>query len=814
MDDDFEAIAAAALQILRAHGPLSEEALAQALDAAGFGEIEELLELLDFLDEEQLGYVRDGRFVALDRVFDGRVLTHRLRAEEIAADVVGAHDLDSLLVLVSDSDPFELVSTDWDHEVLVDRGIPDDAHWLGYTALLLRSGTLAKLEPGDLIALAAVDGHLTLRPVPKAEKVPAVVVSRFAELAESDELFFLDAELLQLLVDQPAAFAEPTVPLTEIIEAAGLDRKDNLVAPQGFDFAKHRMDAMADALTGRLELEPEAANSVVMLLALIDGVERGAQDIDDVFADGGHIFAGLANDYVADVALTEILFGCLYDPAVVDEALEKLIRKGPRVVRAAGYWMAGRVAEEDDRISDAEARFEQAIVADGAFDPALMDLARYASDRGDAVRGLSLLRRTRAGENHILYEVLDNFQPVDRPGLGRNDKCWCGSGRKYKVCHSGKADFTLDERAGWLYEKARVLLVEPEWLERRAELAEIRAQYWPAGMESMIRAIADPLVDDVILFECGAFEEFVNQRGELLPADELMLAQQWLLIERSVHEIESVRPGEGLTLRDVRTGDRNEVTEHAGSQQLRVGQLVCARVVPVGNQMQFFGGIEPIAVGERTALIELLDADADPEELIAQLSTRFAPPRVITRHGEKMVACTATFEVDDLTGIRRKLSRRYGKGVKDHWVWTADGNAVSAKVNGSFRIEDGTLVIDALNQRHFETMLGVVREISPESKKLKEDRSADPESWGAASSVSLPVDPQDPEVITMLDDYIHNYERTWLDDSIPALEGFTPREAAADPTRRDDLLRLLSSFPQEERPGAMSVRRLKEMLGL
>jgi len=21
------------------------------------------------------------------------------------------------------------------------------------------------------------------------------------------------------------------------------------------------------------------------------------------------------------------------------------------------------------------------------------------------------------------------------PDLGRNDRCWCGSGRKYKVCH-------------------------------------------------------------------------------------------------------------------------------------------------------------------------------------------------------------------------------------------------------------------------------------------------------------------------------------------------------------------------------------------
>jgi hypothetical protein len=27
------------------------------------------------------------------------------------------------------------------------------------------------------------------------------------------------------------------------------------------------------------------------------------------------------------------------------------------------------------------------------------------------------------------------------PSLGRNDRCWCGSGRKYKLCHQ-----TADDR--------------------------------------------------------------------------------------------------------------------------------------------------------------------------------------------------------------------------------------------------------------------------------------------------------------------------------------------------------------------------------
>ena len=37
--------------------------------------------------------------------------------------------------------------------------------------------------------------------------------------------------------------------------------------------------------------------------------------------------------------------------------------------------------------------------------------------------------------------------------------------------------------------------------------------------------------------------DFLAVRGSLLPEDERLLAGQWLLVERSVHEVASVRRG-------------------------------------------------------------------------------------------------------------------------------------------------------------------------------------------------------------------------------------------------------------------------------
>ena len=74
------------------------------------------------------------------------------------------------------------------------------------------------------------------------------------------------------------------------------------------------------------------------------------------------------------------------------------------------------------------------------------------------------------------------------------------------------------------------------------------------------------------------------------------------------------------------------------------------------------------------------------------------------------------------------------------------------------------------------------------------------------------------EILQAVRDLMREQEDAWLDDSIAALGGFTPRQAAADLTRREDLAALLNEF---DRHGAVSsqavtfdVSRLRQQLGL
>ena len=74
----------------------------------------------------------------------------------------------------------------------------------------------------------------------------------------------------------------------------------------------------------------------------------------------------------------------------------------------------------------------------------------------------------------------------------------------------------------------------------------------------------------------------------------------------------------------------------------------------------------------------------------------------------------------------------------------------------------------------------------------------------------------DPAMRQVLADFVGEHERRWLDESIPALGGRTPREAARDPVGREELEHLLDSFPQPgpDDVGAMNLQRLRDALGL
>jgi hypothetical protein len=309
----------------------------------------------------------------------------------------------------------------------------------------------------------------------------------------------------------------------------------------------------------------------------------------------------------------------------------------------------------------------------------------------------------------------------------------------------------------------------------------------------------------------------------LLPDDERLLAEQWLLVERSVFEVEQVQPGRGVAVRDVRTGDTHQVQEATASRQLQPGQLICARVVPVGDAMQFFGGVEPVVLHERDRLIDLLDDEPDPVTLVAYLSRRFAPPTLTNTEGDSMAICEATVQISDPDAITAALDDTYDRVAGEEWRWFEHVITHGMqRIRATLVLDGDTVRVETNSEKRMDRVLDTLRRLDPAMEVLDDMRELVPDARAAAklaeqrpSTGGAALDPDDPEVAAFLDEVIRDHETKWLDEPIPALDGHTPRQAADDPTRRGDLIKLLDTFPAGAAAhGGMDADRLRATLGL
>ena len=865
-ETDGQAIA----RLLARQGPMTSDEIVANLKAAGvrmdpdFDDDPEawIDESLMDGDEQLVFALDDDRHVHLPTLLKDRHFTHRLTPDEIAHDMlVMLPDLvplasftgrDEYLFLENDEPVFEISSEDPGIETS-ERGIPtQDVPRYG---LLLPKGFFAgaKAGAGDLVDVRPTDDGWLIETVPaKSIKAPSKKLLTYLRnlVTEREEPLAIDSVVWQACADLPAAFTELLPPLGDLLVQAGLTVRFERVARGGYDFEASQAAARARYLRQMYQLHDDEVKAVLAALVLFDLfmdefgglMELGDSPPADFGGFGPYpgareTLAELTDVVVAEAFALEVLSFDIGVAAAMVIFAVSMQEFAPRQSRVALRWLQAKALLQLGMIEEAEEALNDAETLDPTWPLTLIELARFASDRGDAERGLLLLQRAGAEPDDPLVEMLEEYRTPSRADIGRNDRCWCGSGRKYKQCHQHREQLPLEKRTMWLYAKASLFVTEGLWRLEVIELAKARAAHW-TGAESMLDALQDGLVLDVLLFEGGALAAYLAERGSLLPADEFLLAEQWLLSPRSVYEIEEVSPGVGMLLRDLRSGDRVEISERSASTMVRRGTYICTRLMPVGDTMQIIGAVEPVDLRYRDSLIALLDDEPEAIELVEFLTQRFAPPVIRNTEGEDLVACEAVFAVSDVDALVAALNTAYEPIAMDKPIIGDEGSALDSEtlvwhehleargqntIRAILTLTDGELRIGTNSDERMDRVIDAVGRMSPGLVLLSDERTptdspfaiAGSEAGGVMGGPSGMLDPSDPAMAAIMDEYIRDYETSWLDEEIPALAGLTPRQAAADPTRRPDLIALLASFDtDEDMPGMMSAKRLRAALGL
>lgn len=631
----------------------------------------------------------------------------------------------------------------------------------------------------------------------ESQRVAAAIRGAFERQdAECADLVDL---LIEVLLDDEAAFRTPVAPVGSLLARAELSRRGDYVGRVGVPWktplerVEDDRDALNTSAYGFDECCHRAFHTLTRgFLEFRAGREPEPKPLAEA-ADHG---------VVAEAFLAAEITGPL-----ADGLAESLSRFADALVPRGGpgaQFLRFAVHDLLDEAAEAERCLGRALEADPDFAPALAELATIAEERGRAAEAVEHLRRLGAPPDDPQLRRVQDALRWGRSATGRNAPCPCGSGRKYKVCCLGRELPPLAERVDWLFAKAVAFANRPAERGLLLELAEALTR--GPGEGELLDALSEPLVTDVALFEEGLLERYLAVRGALLPEDERALAAAWLQRPRSLLEITGVAPGE-LELRDTLDGERWVVPTGPAGSAARPGELLLARVCGAGDAHRFVGAILTIPLRLRDSLLDLIAAEPEAWDWLDWLAAATAPPTLANTEGEPLMFCEADYRIDH-EAAARALGEGFdeaegdGPGRVFHQMLDRDG---ARWVRGTLRLDGDRLRIEANSEARFEGLQERIAALVPDAQPLGIRRTGFQEAIARASAgaASAPGPKPPPGTEELIAEYLADQDRRWLDLEIPALGGRTPREAAGDPTRREDLLLLLGelerSFGSPER---------------
>lgn len=660
---------------LLSEGPLSEPDLISGLgpDSEIWALAEdEGLDASDILGDliwryEGFWTLPDDRIASVEWILDGLVLTHRLTAAELDAGAledgidVGALEIDPRGMALADGSG--MVST-----------LPSPAEPDGYV-LLGPDGWLDGFEAGDLVAVRRDGDVLWVERVTESGSGEALSDTLRELTINKRSGSGIGTDLFPVVFDTIAKhrdlFRSPLPPLTDLIRDAGLSVQGEHVGPAGEDWEPQYVvwdRQLRDRLVRTWDLdtccEDELDRVIVAWRDFLFESKVPDRPVADALTHGSVAHAFMDRE-------TSL-------PRVVDQLLPQHIEFASALVQVAGARAAGAfllralMHDFERRVLDAEADLERALTMDFGCLPALLTLAEYASERGDVRRSLSLLRRAGMPADHPTVLGLSNLFP-DHSGVGRNDPCPCGSGRKFKVCCQQHprippevaVKFLTDRISGFVGRHHRSAIVG---------LASSAVADSEFEVDDLIQMTGDPFTLHLAVFEGELIEDYLGVRGPLLTSEDRQLVTDWF--ESAVLRLWQVTgvDSDQISLRRVSSDETAQVPRPT-DLDMHAGEYLLARVGPSYDRDRLIGEILTVHERYRDRLLWLTEHWLDPDLLAHWYGETQFPPTVTNREGHALVSRLAWLAPP-------RDGEEVESALDGHFTRTDDGWSSIAEIDG------------------------------------------------------------------------------------------------------------------------------------
>jgi len=460
---------------------------------------------------------------------------------------------------------------------------------------------------------------------------------------------------------------------------------------------------------------------------------------------------------------------------------------------------------------------------------------------------------------------------MSTPAPGRNDRCPCGSGRKYKHCCLRAAEATtslwhqLRQAEGRLIPLLTTFALEA-WGDDGFDEAQRR---FYDGVTLPDDPGADREFDS--LFITWFALHFSPAREPDQPAalhclredGDLSDLERRFLVEASAepvsfHLITGVDPGHSIDVEDLLTGTTRTLLERSASQTVQRGGVVFGRAITVGGISIMTGmGVTLLPPAWRIDIMRLRQRFEDATGpltrervlLLDDVLRRYyltiadqifnpAPPQLRNTDGDPFVQATLHFDlrcspdealialrslsqhVDDEDAIHNRTADEAGSLRAFSLDWTKRGNRLHKSwdntILGHIDVDGATLTATVNSNRRATRLRKQIERRLGEFAALQRIVTEPMEALLAKSSASRDSDVRplpsviDPELTAQ---FLDQHWDDWLDSPVPALGHLTPRQAVKTPAGRAQVEALLDDFAWHAGRGQdVPVERLRAAL--
>ncbi len=328
------------------------------------------------------------------------------------------------------------------------------------------------------------------------------------------------------------SFAAATLPITDVLLAAGLEERNGEWGRSGETWATSSegySTVLLEELAADYRLDPAQSasfNEAVQMWRQWDAPRPQLDPAALLTTLGSGRTAAAFAEYWQPRTTTH-LEAWMSQRRLV----ETLARTHPR--SAVVNYLRGMI---DLRLGDGGTAmdfFQMAHDADDTFIPAREELGTLLLDANQLVAALAILPPDSLLAQAV--EAIGERATRDRTGAERSEPCRCGSGKKYKTCCAKELTLSQAERADLRDLRLQNFLSAPPWSVQMDRLADIVST--ECGLMSFPEALAEPIVHDALVIEGGGAGAYLAARRSLLPDDECVLLGQFIARRRKAFDV-------------------------------------------------------------------------------------------------------------------------------------------------------------------------------------------------------------------------------------------------------------------------------------